>query len=51
VTLALAALQLLNIPIGTLLGIYTFWAQLHEPQPQPQYQSQSPQIPPAANSF
>jgi len=36
VTLALAALQLLNIPIGTLLGIYTFWALLHEPQPQRQ---------------
>jgi hypothetical protein len=33
-TLALAVLSLFFIPIGTLLGIYTFWALLHEPQPQ-----------------
>jgi len=35
-TLVLAALFLFAIPIGTLLGIYTFWALLHEPQPQRQ---------------
>jgi len=51
VTLVLAGLHLLNIPIGTLLGIYTFWALLHEPEPQPQYQPQPPQIPPGANYF
>lgn len=43
--LVLAALHLFNIPIGTLLGIYTFWALLHEPQPQAQ------QIQPMTNSF
>jgi hypothetical protein len=29
--LVLGALHLLNIPLGTALGIYTFWALLHEP--------------------
>ncbi len=38
--LVLGALHLLNIPFGTALGIYTFWALLHVPQ------SQSPVIPP-----
>jgi hypothetical protein len=33
-TLALAVLSMFFIPIGTLLGIYTFWALLHEPQVQ-----------------
>lgn len=28
-----SALQLLNIPIGTALGLYTFWAYLRDPQP------------------
>lgn len=45
VTLVLAALHLFNIPIGTLLAIYTFWALLHEPQPLAQ------QIQPMTNSF
>ena len=43
--LVLAALHLFNIPIGTLLGIYTFWALLHEPEPQTQ------QIQPMTNYF
>lgn len=30
--LVLGALHLLNVPIGTALGIYTFWALLHDPQ-------------------
>jgi hypothetical protein len=29
--LVVGALHLLNIPFGTALGIYTFWALLHEP--------------------
>ena len=29
--LVLGAIQLINIPIGTALGIYTFWALLREP--------------------
>jgi hypothetical protein len=29
--LVLGALHLINIPLGTALGIYTFWALLHEP--------------------
>ena len=29
--LVLGFLQLLNIPFGTALGIYTIWALLHEP--------------------
>jgi len=29
--LVVGALHLLNIPLGTALGIYTFWALLHEP--------------------
>src|SRR5262249_15946963 len=32
--LVLGALHLLNIPLGTALGIYTFWALLHEPTSQ-----------------
>jgi hypothetical protein len=32
--LVLGALHLINIPLGTALGIYTFWALLHEPVPQ-----------------
>ena len=31
VVLVLGALHLLNIPFGTALGIYTFWALLREP--------------------
>jgi hypothetical protein len=31
VVLVLGALHLINIPLGTALGIYTFWALLHEP--------------------
>lgn len=31
VVLVLGALHLVNIPLGTALGIYTFWALLHEP--------------------
>jgi hypothetical protein len=33
--LVLGALELLNIPFGTALGIYTFWALLNNPQPPP----------------
>jgi hypothetical protein len=29
--LVLGALHLINIPLGTALGIYTIWALLHEP--------------------
>jgi hypothetical protein len=28
-----SALQLLNVPIGTALGVYTFWAYLRESAP------------------
>jgi hypothetical protein len=35
VVLVLGALQLLHIPIGTALGIYTFWALLRDPAPSP----------------
>jgi hypothetical protein len=31
--LVLAALHLLNVPVGTALGVYTFWALLSTPQP------------------
>ncbi len=31
--LVLGALHLLNLPFGTALGIYTFWALLHDPLP------------------
>ncbi|MDR3457979.1 MAG: hypothetical protein P4N60_11075 [Verrucomicrobiae bacterium] len=33
--LVLGVIDLLNIPFGTALGIYTLWALLHEPQPRP----------------
>jgi hypothetical protein len=29
--LVLGAIHLLNIPLGTALGIYTIWALMHEP--------------------
>jgi hypothetical protein len=29
--LVLGAIHLINIPLGTALGIYTLWALLHEP--------------------
>lgn len=32
--LVLGILHLINIPLGTALGIYTLWALLHEPVPQ-----------------
>jgi hypothetical protein len=32
VVLVLGALHLLNVPIGTALGVYTFWALLSEPR-------------------
>ncbi len=32
--LVLGVLHLINIPLGTALGIYTLWALLHEPVPQ-----------------
>src|SRR5260370_36154529 len=32
VVLVLAVLHLLNVPLGTALGIYTFWALLYQPQ-------------------
>jgi len=32
VVLVLGALHILNIPLGTALGIYTFWALLYQPQ-------------------
>jgi hypothetical protein len=32
--LVLGVLDLLNVPFGTALGIYTLWALLHEPQRQ-----------------
>ena len=35
VVLVLSVLQLANIPFGTALGIYSFWALLRDPQPQP----------------
>ena len=31
--MVLGALQLLHVPIGTALGIYTFWALLQNPVP------------------
>ena len=34
VVLVLGALDLLNFPLGTALGIYTLWALLREPQTQ-----------------
>jgi hypothetical protein len=33
VVLVLGALQLLHIPLGTALGVYTFWALLQQPEP------------------
>lgn len=35
VILVLAVLDLLNIPIGTALGIYSLWALLSNPEPEP----------------
>jgi serine/threonine protein kinase len=35
VVLVLSVLHLFNIPFGTALGIYSFWALLRDPQPQP----------------
>jgi len=32
--LVLGAIHLINIPLGTALGIYTIWALVHEPVPQ-----------------
>lgn len=32
VVLILAALHIANVPFGTALGIYTFWALMYEPQ-------------------
>jgi hypothetical protein len=32
--LVLGVLHLINIPLGTILGIYTLWALLHEPASQ-----------------
>jgi len=44
--LALAVLQLINIPFGTALGIYTLWALLHEPySPHPEPQQIRPVFP------
>jgi hypothetical protein len=34
VVLVLGVLDLINIPFGTVLGIYTLWALLHEPESQ-----------------
>lgn len=34
VVLVLSVLHLFNIPFGTALGIYSFWALLRDPQPQ-----------------
>jgi hypothetical protein len=31
--LVLGAIHLINIPLGTALGIYTIWALVHEPVP------------------
>jgi hypothetical protein len=42
VVLVLSVLQLANIPFGTLLGIYSLWALLSNPQQQPS-PVQSPQ--------
>jgi len=42
VVLVLSVLHLFNIPFGTALGIYSFWALLRDPQPQPS-PVQSPQ--------
>jgi hypothetical protein len=35
--LILACFDLLHVPLGTLLGVYTFWALLRHPDPQPIY--------------
>jgi serine/threonine protein kinase len=35
VILVLSVLQLFNIPFGTVLGIYSLWALLRDPQPPP----------------
>jgi serine/threonine protein kinase len=42
VILVLSALHLFNVPLGTALGIYSFWALLRDPQPQPS-PAQNPQ--------
>jgi hypothetical protein len=34
VVLVLGVLDLLHVPFGTALGVYTLWALLHEPSPQ-----------------
>ena len=33
VVLVVGAFHLLSFPVGTALGVYTFWALLYEPQP------------------
>jgi hypothetical protein len=35
VVLVVAALHIMNVPLGTALGIYTFWALMYEPQQPP----------------
>jgi hypothetical protein len=35
VLLVVAALELLDLPIGTAAGIYTLWALLRDPKPEP----------------
>ena len=42
--LVLGALHLINIPLGTALGIYTLWALLHEPVSQLPRASTTPPI-------
>jgi hypothetical protein len=42
-TLIVAALQLLNIPFGTALGVYTLWALLHDESVQYFYQESAPE--------
>jgi hypothetical protein len=32
VVLIVAALHIMNVPFGTALGVYTFWALMYEPQ-------------------
>jgi hypothetical protein len=46
--LALAVLQLVNIPFGTALGVYTLWALLYEPYSP---QIEPPQIRPVFPAF
>jgi hypothetical protein len=33
VVLIVGALHIMNVPLGTALGVYTFWALVYEPQP------------------